>query len=149
MFPEAAIIDVRRHPLGCGFSCYKQLFARGLGFTYNLNEQGRYYRDYARQMEHFDSVLPGRVHRVYYEQLIADPETEMRRLLEYCRLPFESECLRFYDNRRVVQTVSSEQVRLPIYSDSVDQWRHFEPWLGLAQARGGRLSSGVIRHHVK
>jgi tetratricopeptide (TPR) repeat protein len=139
MFPQAAIIDVRRHPLGCGFSCYKQLFARGLGFTYSLNEQGRYYRDYARLMEHFDSVLPGRVHRVYYEQLIADPETEIRRLLDYCRLPFESDCLRFYDNRRVVQTISSEQVRVPIYSDAVDQWRHYEPWLGPLKDATGDL----------
>jgi tetratricopeptide (TPR) repeat protein len=139
MFPEAAIIDVRRHPLGCGFSCYKQLFARGLGFTYNLNEQGRYYQDYVRLMEHVDAVLPGRVHRVYYEQLIAHPEAEIRRLLDYCRLPFESGCLRFYDNRRVVQTISSEQVRLPIYSDAVDQWRHYEPWLGPLKSAVGDL----------
>jgi predicted Zn-dependent protease len=130
MFPNAALIDMRRHPLGCGFSCYKQIFARGLGFTYDLNELGRYYRDYVRLMEHFDSVLPGRVHRVYYEQLIADPETEIRRLLDYCRLPFEPDTLRFYDNRRVVQTISSEQVRRPIYADAVNQWRNFEPWLG-------------------
>jgi tetratricopeptide (TPR) repeat protein len=130
MFPNAAIIDMRRHPLGCGFSCYKQIFARGLAFTYNLSELGGYYRDYARLMEHFDTVLPGRVHRVHYEQLVADPEGEIRRVLDYCRLPFESGCVRFYDNRRVVQTISSEQVRRPIYSEGVDQWRHYEPWLG-------------------
>jgi predicted Zn-dependent protease len=130
MFPHAAIIDMRRHPLGCGFSCYKQIFARGLGFTYDLSEIGRYYRDYALLMEHFDSVLPGRVHRVHYEQLVADPEGEIRRVLEYCRLPFESGCVRFHDNRRVVQTISSEQVRRPIYSEGVDQWRRYEPWLG-------------------
>jgi tetratricopeptide (TPR) repeat protein len=130
MFPNAAIIDMRRHPLGCGFSCYKQIFARGLGFTYNLSEIGRYYRDYALLMEHYDAVLPKRVHRVHYEQLVADPEGEVHRLLDYCRLPFEQECLHFYENRRVVQTISSEQVRRPIYSDSVDQWRHYEPWLG-------------------
>ncbi len=130
MFPRAAIIDTRRHPLGCGFSCYKQLFVRELGFSYELAELGRFYRDYAELMEHFDTVLPRRVHRVYYEQLVADPEKEVRRLLDYCGLPFEAECLRFYDNRRAVQTISSEQVRRPIYSDAVDHWRHYEPWLG-------------------
>jgi tetratricopeptide (TPR) repeat protein len=130
LFPHAAIIDTRRHPLGCGFSCYKQLFVRELGFTYDLSELGRFYRDYAELMEHFDTVLPKRVHRVYYEQLVADPEGEVRRLLDYCGLPFEQTCLHFYENRRVVQTISSEQVRRPIYSDAVDHWRHYEPWLG-------------------
>jgi hypothetical protein len=137
MFPAAAIIDMRRHPLGCCFSCYKQLFARGLNFTYDLTELGRYYRDYARLMQHFDTVLPRRVHRVNYEQLVADPPGEVRKLLDYCGLPFEQECLNFYENRRVVQTISSEQVRRPIYSDAVDQWRNFEPWLGpLKEALG-------------
>jgi predicted Zn-dependent protease len=148
MFPQAAIIDMRRHPLGCGFSCFKQLFARGLSFTYNLSELGRYYRDYARLMEHYDTVLPKRVHRVYYEQLVADPEGEVRRLLDYCKLPFERECLQFYENRRVVQTISSEQVRRPIYSDSVDQWRNYEPWLGpLKDALGDLVERypGVMR----
>jgi tetratricopeptide (TPR) repeat protein len=130
MFPQAAIIDARRHPLGCGFSCYKQLFRRGQKFTYDLQELGRYYRDYVALMEHFDAILPGRVHRVHYEQLVADPQGELQRLLDYCGLPFEEQCLRFYENRRVVHTVSSEQVRQPIYAESVDQWRHYEPWLG-------------------
>ena len=130
MFPRAAIIDTRRHPLGCGFSCYKQLFAQGMNFSYDLGEMGRYYRDYGELMAHIDAVLPGRVHRVHYERLVADPEVEVRRLLDYCGLPYEDECLRFYDNRRAVQTISSEQVRRPIYSDAVDQWRHYEPWLG-------------------
>jgi tetratricopeptide (TPR) repeat protein len=138
MFPRAAIIDMRRHPLACSFSCYKQLFARGMNFSYNLGELGRYYRDYVDLMEHMDAVLPGRVHRIHYEQLVADPEGEVRRLLDYCRLPFEPECLRFYDNRRVVQTVSSEQVRRPMYADAVDQWRNYEPWLKpLKDALGG------------
>jgi predicted Zn-dependent protease len=137
MFPNAAIIDARRHPLGCGFSCYKQLFARGLTFSYDLQELGRYYRDYAALMEHFDAVLPGRVHRVYYERLVAAPEAEVRKLLDYCGLPFEQQCLQFYENPRIVQTISSEQVRRPIYADSVDQWRHYEPWLGpLKEALG-------------
>jgi tetratricopeptide (TPR) repeat protein len=137
MFPQAAIIDVRRHPLGCGFSCYKQLFAHGLAHTYDLTELGRYYRDYADLMAHVDAVLPGRVHRVYYEQLVADPATEVRRLLEHCGLTFEPECLNFHENRRVVQTISSEQVRRPIYTDSVAQWRHYAKWLGPLEAALG------------
>jgi len=130
MFPRATIIDARRHPLGCCFSCYKQFFARGLYFTYDQEELGRFYRDYVELMEHMDTVLPGRVHRVYYEQLVADPEGVVRRLLEHCGLPFEEGCLRFYENRRVVNTISSEQVRRPISADAVEQWRHYEPWLG-------------------
>ncbi len=130
MFPRASIIDARRHPLGCGFSCYKQLFAREMSFAYDLSEIGRYYQAYAEFMAHLDSVLPGRVHRVYYERLVADPQTEIERMLEYCGLPFEPQCLQFYENRRVVLTISSEQVRQPIYSGSVDQWRHYEAWLG-------------------
>jgi predicted Zn-dependent protease len=129
MFPRAAIIDARRHPLGCSFSCYKQFFPRGMNFSYDLGEMGRYYRDYADLMRHIDAVLPGRVHRVYYEQLVSDPEREVRCLLDYCGLPFEAGCLRFYDNRRAVLTVSSEQVRRPIYPEGVDQWRHYDPWL--------------------
>lgn len=137
MFPRAAILDVRRHPLGCSFSCYKQLFARGLGHTYDLRELGLYYRDYAQLLAHVDTVLPARVHRVHYERLVADPEGEVRRLLDYCGLPFEPGCLHFHDNRRVVQTISSEQVRRPIYADSVDQWVHYLPWLGpLEEALG-------------
>ncbi len=139
MFPNSAIVDARRHPLGCGFSCYKQLFARGMRFSFDLGELGLYYRDYAELMEHVNAVLPGRVHRVHYEHLVADPEREVRRLLDYCKLPFEAECLRFYENRRIVHTISSEQVRLPIYSGSVEQWRHFEPWLGPMKDALGNL----------
>ena len=143
MFPKASIIDARRHPLACGFSCFKQLFARGLSFSYDLAEFGRYYRDYAELMAHTDEVLPGRVHRVHYERMVADPEGEVRRLLDYCGLPFEDDCLRFYDNRRTVRTISSEQVRQPIYTGSVDQWRHFEPWLGPLK---GALGDWVERY---
>jgi tetratricopeptide (TPR) repeat protein len=139
MFPRAAIIDARRHPLGCGFSCYKQLFARGVNFSYDLEELGRYYRDYVGLMEHFDAVLPGRVYRVHYERIVDDPESELRKLLDYCGLPFDQQCLQFYENPRVVQTISSEQVRRPIYVDSVDQWRHYEPWLGPLKAALGDL----------
>ena len=135
--PNARIIDARRHPLGCCFSVFKQHFARGQNFSYDLGDLGRYYRDYVELMAHFDAVLPGRVHRVIYEQLIDDTESEVRRLLDYCGLPFEAACLRFYENDRAVRTASSEQVRQPIFRDALEHWRHFEPWLGpLKQALG-------------
>lgn len=124
--PNAKIIDARRHPLGCCFSAYKQHFARGQSFSYDLAELGRYYRDYVDLMAHFDQALPGRVHRVIYETLIEDTESQVRALLQYCGLPFEDACLRFHENRRAVRTASSEQVRRPIYRDGLDHWRHFE-----------------------
>jgi tetratricopeptide (TPR) repeat protein len=129
ILPNARIIDARRHPLGCCFSCFKQHFARGQGFTYALEDLGRYYRDYVELMAHFDTVLPGRVHRVFYEAMVEDTEAEVRRLLAHCGLPFEEACLRFYDNERAVRTASSEQVRQPIFRDAVEHWRHYEPWL--------------------
>ena len=129
ILPNARIIDARRHPLGCCFSNFKQLYARGQRFSYGLADMGSYYRDYVELMAHFDRVLPGRVHRVIYEQMVEDTETEVRRLLDYCGLPFEPACLRFFENDRPVRTASSEQVRRPIYRDGVDQWRRFEPWL--------------------
>jgi tetratricopeptide (TPR) repeat protein len=130
MLPNARIIDVRRHPLGCGFSAFKQHFAVGQPFTYRLEDLGLYYRDYVELMAHFDAVLPGRAHRVIYEQLVAEPEAEVRRLLSYCGLPFEPGCLRFYENDRAVRTASSEQVRRPIFTEATDHWRRFEAWLG-------------------
>ena len=142
MLPHARIIDARRHPLGCCFSAFKQHFARGQHFTYHLAELGRYYRDYVELMAHFDDVLPGRVHRVIYEHMIDDTEAEVRRLLEYCGLPFEENCLRFYENERAVRTASSEQVRQPIYREAVDHWRHFELWLDpLKEALGPVLKA--------
>jgi tetratricopeptide (TPR) repeat protein len=129
MLPNAKLIDARRHPLGCCFSGFKQHFARGQNFTYDLAELGGYYRDYVELMAHFDAVLPERVHRVYYERMIEDTEGEVRRLLEYCRLPFEPACLRFYENERAVRTASSEQVRTPVYRDALEQWRHYDSWL--------------------
>jgi hypothetical protein len=137
MLPNAKIIDARRHPLSCCFSGFKQHFARGQHFTYSLEDLGLYYRDYVALMAHFDEVLPGRVHRVIYERMIDDTEQEVRRLLDYCGLPFEDGCLRFYENSRAVRTASSEQVRRPIYRDGVEQWRNFEPWLGPLQAALG------------
>jgi tetratricopeptide (TPR) repeat protein len=130
MLPNAKIIDARRAALPCCFANFKQHFQSGVWFAYSLEDLGHYYRDYVALMEHFDRVLPGRVHRVLYEDVVADLEREVRRLLEYCGLPFEEQCLRFHETRRAVQTVSSEQVRRPIYADGVDQWRNFEPWLG-------------------
>jgi tetratricopeptide (TPR) repeat protein len=129
ILPNAKIIDARRHPLGCCFSAFKQHFARGQHFTYGLEEIGRYYHDYVELMAHFDAVLPGRVHRVIYESMVDDTEAQVRRLLEYCGLPFDERCLRFYENDRAVRTASSEQVRQPIYRQAVDHWNHYEPWL--------------------
>jgi hypothetical protein len=129
ILPNAKIIDVRRHPLACCFSLYKQHFARGQGFSYDLTDIGRYYLDYAKLMAHFDSVLPGRMHRIIYEQLITSPENEIRKLLGYCGLPFEENCLHFHANPRPVRTASSEQVRRPLFTDSVEHWRHYEEWL--------------------
>jgi len=141
MLPNARIIDARRSPLACCFSNFKQHFQTGLWFSYSLEDIGRYYRDYARLMAHFDAVLPGRIHRVGYEDLVADLEGEVRRLLEYCGLPFEEQCLRFHETRRVVQTASSEQVRRPLYAEGIDQWRNFEPWLGPLKDVLGELAS--------
>lgn len=129
MLPYARIIDARRHPMACCFSNFKQHFARGQSFSYALEDMGRYYRDYVELMAHFDAVLPGRIHRVHYENVVADTENEVRRILDYCGLPFEDGCLRFFENERPVRTASSEQVRQPIYKEGVDHWRHFEPWL--------------------
>jgi len=129
MLPNAKIIDARRHPMACGFSNYKQHYAFGQAFSYDLEWFGRYYRDYVRLMSHVDQVLPGRVHRVIHEELVLNPEDEVRRLLDYLEVPFEEACLRFYETERAVKTPSSEQVRKPIDRSGLDQWRNFEEWL--------------------
>jgi tetratricopeptide (TPR) repeat protein len=142
MLPNARVVDVRRHPMGCCFSGYKQHFARGQNFSYDLVDIGRYYADYVALMAHYDRVLPGRVHRVVYERLVEDTESEVRALLASCGLPFDERCLRFFENDRAVRTASSEQVRKPIFREGVGHWRHYEPWLGpLAQALGPALAS--------
>jgi tetratricopeptide (TPR) repeat protein len=142
ILPNAKIIDARRHPLGCCFSGFKQHFARGQGFSYDLTDIGRYYADYVDLMAHFDAVLPGRVHRVIYERMIADPEAEIRALLEHCGLPFEEACLSPHENDRAVRTASSEQVRRPIFKDAVEHWQKFESHLGpLKQALGPVLNT--------
>jgi tetratricopeptide (TPR) repeat protein len=129
ILPNAKIIDARRHPMATCFSGFKQHFARGQNFSYDLGDIGRYYRDYVALMAHVDAVLPGRVHRVFYEDMVTDTEAEVRRLLDYCGLPFEASCLKFYENDRAVRTASSEQVRRPIFRDGLDRWRGYTPWL--------------------
>ena len=141
ILPNAKIIDARRHPLACCFSGFKQHFAHGQNFTYGLENIGRYYRDYVEFMRHFDAVLPGRVHRVIYENMVANTAHEVRALLDYCGLPFDDACLRFFENERPVRTASSEQVRQPIYTSGVDHWQHFERWLDpLKNALGPALT---------
>lgn len=140
ILPNARIIDVRRHPLACGFSNFKQLYARGQEFSYDLSHFGRHYADYVRLMSHWDGVLPGRVHRLIHEQLVGNPEAEIRRLLDYLGLPFDEACLNFHETRRPVRTVSAEQVRQPIRKDAVESWRAFEAELGpMKEALGQAL----------
>jgi tetratricopeptide (TPR) repeat protein len=140
--PNAKIIDTRRHPLGCCVSAFKQHFARGQAFTYDLEDLGRYFSNYVELMSHFDEVLPDAIHRVTYEELVNDTEREVRRLLAYCGLAFEERCLRFYENTRAVRTASSQQVRQPIFRDGMERWRDYEPWLQpLKQALGSVLDA--------
>ena len=129
ILPNAKIIDARRGAMGCCFSGFKQLFAEGQEFTYGLNEVGTYYRDYVQLMDHWDAVLPDKILRVRYEAVVADLETQVRRLLEHCGLPFEDSCLNFHENERAVRTASSEQVRQPIFKSGVDQWENFSDHL--------------------
>jgi hypothetical protein len=137
ILPNARVIDARRHPLGCCFSNFKQHFARGQGFTYDLVDMGRYYADYVRLMAHVDAVQPGLVHRVIYERMVEDTENEVRALLAACGLPFEPACLAFHQTERAVRTASSEQVRQPIFRDGTQAWQPFEPWLDPLKAALG------------
>jgi len=140
ILPNATIIDARRHPLDCCWSNFKQHFARGQHFSYDLSDLGHYYADYVRLMAHIDRVLPGRIHRVIHERLIDDPERETRRLIAACDLDFEDACLRFHENARPVRTPSSEQVRRPISRAGMDAWRPFDTWLSpLREALGSTL----------
>ena len=126
ILPNAKIIDARRHPMGCCFSAFKQLFHEGQEFTYGLEQVGTYYKDYVELMDHWDKVLPGKVLRVQYEDVVADLDTQVRRILDYCGLDFEDSCISFHETERSVRTPSSEQVRQPIYQSGVDQWKNFE-----------------------
>jgi tetratricopeptide (TPR) repeat protein len=130
MLPNAKIVDARRHPLDACLSCYRQLFAKGQNFTYDLTEIGEYYLQYQRMLDHWHAVLPGRVLTVQYEDVVSDFEPQVRRLLEFCGLPWEDACLRFYESERPVRTPSAEQVRQPIYDRSVGHWWHYERHLG-------------------
>jgi tetratricopeptide (TPR) repeat protein len=130
ILPNAKIVDARRHPLSCCFSGWKQHFARGQTFSYDLTDIGRYYRDYVGLMAAYDAASPGAVHRVLYEDMVTQTESEVRRLLDYLDLPFEPACLEFYKNDRAVRTASSEQVRQPIFTDGIEQWKNYEAWLG-------------------
>ena len=145
ILPNARIIDARRHPLACCFSGYKQLFARGQTYTYDLTDIGRYYRDYVELMDHWDRVLPGRVHRVQYEEMVADTEGQVRRLLDYCGLPFEEQCLRFYETERAIRTASSEQVRQPGLYRRGRALAPFPAASGAADCRAGP-SDGSLPH---
>jgi tetratricopeptide (TPR) repeat protein len=126
ILPNAKIIDARRHPMGCCFSAFKQLFHEGQEFTYGLEQVGTYYKDYVELMDHWDKVLPGKVLRVQYEDVVVDLDTQVRRILDYCGLDFEDSCISFHETERSVRTPSSEQVRQPIYQSGVDQWKNFE-----------------------
>ncbi|HKD54656.1 MAG TPA: sulfotransferase [Steroidobacteraceae bacterium] len=141
MLPNAKIIDARREPMACCFGNLKQLFAHGQEFAYSVEDIARYYRTYLELMRHWDTVLPGRVLRVQHEDVVEDLEGNVRRLLEFCGLEFEPACIEFHKTERSVRTASSEQVRQPIYRDGLEQWRHFEPWLGpLRDALGDALT---------
>jgi tetratricopeptide (TPR) repeat protein len=129
ILPNAKIIDARRHPMSCCFSGFKQLFAEGQEFSYDLVDIGRYYVDYVALMDHWDKILPGKVLRVHYEDVVADTDKQVRRILDYCGLPFEEACINFHQTDRSVRTPSSEQVRQPIYKSGVLQWQNFDRWL--------------------
>ena len=143
ILPNAKIIDARRHPMACCFSGYKQLFAEGQEFSYDLDDLSSYYRDYVALMDHWQTVLPSDVLQVNYEQVVGDLEGQVRRILDYCGLPFEPQTLQFHDTERSVRTASSEQVRQPLYRDGLDQWRNFETELQPLEAQ---LSDIIQRH---
>jgi tetratricopeptide (TPR) repeat protein len=142
MLPNAKIIDARREPMACCFGNLKQLFARGQEFCYSVDDIARYYRTYLEIMAHWEEALPGRILRVHYEEVVEDLEGSVRRILEYCELPFEQACVEFHKTGRSIRTASSEQVRQPIYREGLDLWRHYETWLGpLKDALGDALVS--------
>jgi len=130
MFPNAKIIDARREPMACCFSNFKQLFGQGQYFSYGLEEMGRYYQGYVALMDHWERVLPGKILRIQYEDIVEDLESQVRILLDFLDLPFDQRCIEFYKNERAVHTPSADQVRQPIYHESIGQWKNFEPYLG-------------------
>ena len=130
ILPNAKIIDARRHPMACCFSGFKQLFGEGQEFSYGLREIGNYYRQYVKLMDHWDAVLPGFVLHIEHEEVVADLEGQVRRMLDFCGLSFEAACLNYHQTDRSIRTPSAQQVRQPIYKTGLDQWRNYEPWLG-------------------
>ena len=143
MLPNAKIIDMRRDPMACCVSNLRQLFAKGQEFTYSIEDIARYYRTYLELMRHWDAVLPGRILRVWYEDVVEDLEGNVRCILEFCGLEFEPACVEFYKTERSVSTASSEQVRRPIFLDGLFQWRNYEPWLGPLK---DKLDDALIRY---
>jgi tetratricopeptide (TPR) repeat protein len=144
ILPKAKIIDVRREPMACCFSNLKQLFASGQEFTYSISDISRYYRTYLELMRHWDAVLPGRILRVWYEDVVEDLEGNVKRILDFCGLEFEPACVQFHKTKRAVPTASSEQVRQPIFRDGLFQWKNYEPWLG--PLKDG-LGDALVRYH--
>jgi len=143
MLPNARIVDARREPMACCFSNFKQLFANGQEFTYSIEDIARYYRNYLALMRHWDAALPGRILRVQHDDVVADLEGSVRRLLDHCGLAFEPGCVEFHKTQRSVRTPSSEQVRRPIFRDGLDQWTRFEPHMGPLKAA---LGDAVTRY---
>lgn len=142
ILPNAKIADVRRHPLDCGWSCFKSHFPKGMPFSHRLGDIGQHYANYVGLMAHFDAVMPGKVHRIIYEELVSDPEASVPRLFDYLELAFEPQTLRSHDNKRVVATLSTDQVRKPLNKSGLDQWRPYDTWLGpLKSALGPVLES--------
>lgn len=141
ILPNAKIIDARRHPMACCFSNFKQHFAKGQNFSYGQERMAHYYRDYVLLMKHFDAVDPRGTHRVIHERLVENLEAEVRAMLAFIGVPFEESCLRFYETERAVRTASSEQVRKPIFTEGLDQWKNYEPWLAPMEAALGDVLS--------
>ncbi|HVF83809.1 MAG TPA: sulfotransferase [Sphingomicrobium sp.] len=149
VLPNAKIIDSRRHPIACSFSNFRQYFAKGQEFSYDLRHMGRFYRDYVILMEHFDEVLPDRIYRVVHEDLVNNPEDEIRRLLDHLGVDFDERCLRFHENKRTVKTASSEQVRRPLNREGFDQWRPFAAWLQPLRDALGSLGDDYSSEQAK
>jgi tetratricopeptide (TPR) repeat protein len=145
ILPNARIIDARREPMSCCFSNLKQLFAQGQEFAYSVDDIARYYRTYLDLMQHWDAVLPGRLLRVQHDEVVADLDGSVRRMLDHCGLDFEPACIEFHKTRRSVRTPSSEQVRQPIFRDGLDQWRNYEPWLAPLRTA---LGDALVRYRV-
>ena len=142
ILPGARIIDARRGPMACCLSAFTQLFAEGQEYSYDLTDLGRYFRAYVELMDHWARVLPDKVLRVNYEDVVADLEIQVRRILEFCGLPFDERCLNFHETERAVRTASSEQVRQRLYRSGVEHWKNFEPYLEPLRSALGDLAPG-------